>query len=75
MLWGKLAMHTWLNVMDHGLAHCVLNCYYISTETTAESSEPQLSCHMKEYQELLKTKYKSLELISPLEILDCFSTQ
>ena len=30
---------------------------------------------MMEYQELLKTRYKSLELISPLEMLDCFSTQ
>ena len=28
-----------------------------------------------EYQELLKTRYMSLELISPLEMLDCFSTQ
>ena len=47
----------------------------IAAETTAESTEFQLSCHMKEYQELLKTRYKSLELISPLEMLDCFSTQ
>ena len=30
---------------------------------------------MKEYQELLKIRYKSLELISPLEMLDCFSMQ
>ena len=47
----------------------------IAIETTAENTESQLSCHMKEYQELLKTRYKSLELISPLEMLDCFSTQ
>ena len=30
---------------------------------------------MKKYQEHLKSLYKSLELISPLEMLDCFSTQ
>ena len=48
----------------------------IATETTAECTESQqLGCHMKKYQELLKTRYKSLELISPLEMLDCFSTQ
>ena len=46
--------------------------YYIATETTVET---QLSCHMKTYQEHLKSLYKSLELISPLEMLDCFSTQ
>ena len=46
--------------------------YYIATETTVET---QLSCHMKKYQEHLKSLYKSLELISPLEMLDCFSTQ
>ena len=45
---------------------------YIATETTVET---QLSCHMKTYQEHLKSLYKSLELISPLEMLDCFSTQ
>ena len=28
---------------------------------------------MKKYQELLKTRYKYLELISPLEMLDCIS--
>ena len=46
--------------------------YYIATETTVET---QLSCHMKTYQDHLKSLYKSLELISPLEMLDCFSTQ
>ena len=30
---------------------------------------------MEEYQKYLKSKYKSLELISPLELLDCFSTE
>ena len=30
---------------------------------------------MWEYQEYLKCKYRSLELISPLEMLDCLSTQ
>ena len=30
---------------------------------------------MKEYQKYLKSKYKSWELISPLELLDCFSTE
>ena len=30
---------------------------------------------MKKYQEFLKYEYESLELISPLEMLDCFSTQ
>ena len=46
--------------------------YYTATETTVET---QLSCHMKKYQEHLKSLYKSLELISPLEMLDCFSAQ
>ena len=48
--------------------------YYccIATETTVET---QLSCHMKTYQEHLKSLYKSLELILSLEMLDCFSTQ
>ena len=30
---------------------------------------------MEEYQKYLKFKYKSLELISPLELLDCFSAE
>ena len=30
---------------------------------------------MKEYQKYLKSKYESLELISPLEMLDCFSAE
>ena len=30
---------------------------------------------MKKYQEYLKSLYKSLDLISPLEMLDCFSTE
>ena len=64
--------------MDYSqyLTSYCLHTHNIGTETTAESTESQqLSCHMKEYQELLKTRYKSLELISPLEMLDCFSTQ
>ena len=48
-----------------------MHYYYIATETTVET---QLSCHMKTYQEHLKSLYKSLELVSPLEMLDCFST-
>ena len=27
---------------------------YIATETTAESSEPQISCHMNEYQRVFE---------------------
>ena len=51
-------------------------CIY--TEITAENSTivpSRMSCHMKKYQEWLKSKYESLELISPLEMLDCYSTQ
>ena len=62
-------------VLHYTLYVCVL-CVY--TEITAEHSKivlPQLSCHVKKYQEYLKYKYDSLELISPLEMLDCFSTQ
>ena len=45
--------------------------------TTASSTiaPPQLSCYMKEYQEFLKDKYDSLELSSPREMLDCYSTE
>ena len=53
-------------------------CVFTHIEITAESSTialPQLSYHMKEYQKYLKSKYESLELISPLEMLDCFSAE
>ena len=62
---------------NHRLILCA--CFvFTHVEITVESSTivpPQLNYHMKEYQKYLKFKYESLELISPLEMLDCFSTE
>ena len=62
---------------NHRLILCAC-CVLMHVEITVESSTivpPQLNYHMKEYQKYLKFKYESLELISPLEMLNCFSTQ
>ena len=48
---------------------------FIATVESFTTAQSQLSCHMKKYQEFLEYEYESLELISPLEMLDCFSTQ
>jgi len=47
----------------------------IGMESSTIDESQLLSGHMKNYQEYLKYKYESLELISPLEMLDNFSTQ
>ena len=50
--------------------------YYVELTTASSTTvPPQLSCYMKEYQEFLKDKYDSLELSSPREMLDCYSTE
>ena len=62
---------------NHRLILCAC-CVFMHVEITVESFTivpPQLNYHMKEYQKYLKFKYESLELISPLEMLDCFSTE
>ena len=53
----------------------VLYCICVGIDTQHKTNQPQLSHHMSTYRKFLQSKYKSLELVSIDEQLDCSSSK
>ena len=68
-------MHTWLLCIYLCNRVKYVNSIYIGVDKQDMFNQPQLSHHMSTYRKFLQSKYKSLELISIDEQLDCSSSK